>query len=359
MGTMTTTHNSQLTRPNHAQNQDEIIHVALAIYDPSGNYSQHAGVVMTSIFENTKHQVIIHILHDETLTETNKQKFIRTAQKYNQGLELHNIIEYKQNISKNLEKIPGTFTIGALYRLFIPDLISENKIIYLDCDILVNLDIAELWNITLDDNYLAAVEDHLDHDMRIFSFKRLRVILMGCKTKDYFNSGVLLMNLKKIRERSNFFIEALEWIINNAYLAQFPDQDAMNYMFRGHVKLIDAKFNVYNLSSDLSDCIIHCWRSKPWTTIYGFQSERIYWKCYLLSAWGENVTPSEVVDIMENGISKYTASVQAANKSFIRSLARHIKSRRKRFYFLFLIKDIIDNPKLLFGYLRFKLFNRS
>ena len=41
----------------------EPVHVALAVYDPTGTYSQHAGVVMTSIFENTKSPVVVHVLH--------------------------------------------------------------------------------------------------------------------------------------------------------------------------------------------------------------------------------------------------------------------------------------------------------
>ena len=49
------------------------VHVVLAVYDPKGTYSQHAGVVMTSIFENTQSPVGVHILHDETLTEDSSE----------------------------------------------------------------------------------------------------------------------------------------------------------------------------------------------------------------------------------------------------------------------------------------------
>ncbi|MBQ3695322.1 MAG: hypothetical protein IJQ77_07865, partial [Synergistaceae bacterium] len=67
---------------------DNAVHVVMLVYDPQGTYSQHAGVVMTSIFENTQSKVIVHILHDETLTQDNRQKLIRTAGKYSQGLDL-------------------------------------------------------------------------------------------------------------------------------------------------------------------------------------------------------------------------------------------------------------------------------
>ena len=68
------------------------IHVALAVYDPKGTYSQHAGVVMTSIFENTQSPVVVHILHDETLTEDNRKKFIRTAEKYGQTVDRKSVV---------------------------------------------------------------------------------------------------------------------------------------------------------------------------------------------------------------------------------------------------------------------------
>ena len=57
---------------------------------------------MTSIFENTKSKVIIHLLHDDTLTEDNRKKFIRTAEKYSQGLDLI-------NVNKQLNERNGRF----------------------------------------------------------------------------------------------------------------------------------------------------------------------------------------------------------------------------------------------------------
>ena len=92
-GTMRPTPNAQRPTPNlHAcPNLGERIHVALAVHDPSGTYSQHAGVTMTSIFENTSSPVTIHLLHDDTLTQENREKFIKTAQKYSQEIEFIDI----------------------------------------------------------------------------------------------------------------------------------------------------------------------------------------------------------------------------------------------------------------------------
>ena len=75
------------------------IHVALAIYDPSGTYSQHAGVVITSLFEHTSRPVTVHILHDDTLSDVNKLRFINTGKRFNQAIDLIiNVEEYKNKI---------------------------------------------------------------------------------------------------------------------------------------------------------------------------------------------------------------------------------------------------------------------
>ena len=139
-----TTHDTNL-----CQNSDDVIHVVLAVYDPSGTYSQHAGVVMTSIFENTTSKVTVHILHDDTLTEDNRQKFIRTAEKYSQIVDFVDVTQKKTIMKgKGVDYATRSWSIGALYRLLIPEVLASlSKVIYLDCDVLVNIDIKELWGL--------------------------------------------------------------------------------------------------------------------------------------------------------------------------------------------------------------------
>ena len=277
---------------SYAQNSDENIHVVLAVYDPSGTYSQHAGVVMTSIFENTKSKVTVHILHDDTLTEENKQKFIRTAEKYSQGLNLVNVSEYAESLSKQVKKAAEHWTIGTLYRLFIPEILPElEKVIYLDCDVIVNLDISELWNVDIEHKSLGAVLDEVPEILKAYSARNLQLRLIRADKKTYVNAGVLVMNLHKIRSCSNFSETILEYMTRYAHLLMCPDQDAFNLIFSGDIKILDTKFNVYKLNQNLSGCIIHMWAEKPWRIFSGAEHERLYWKYYLLSAWGDNITP--------------------------------------------------------------------
>lgn len=302
---MTGNNSSASSVPNHSQNSDDTIHVALTVHDTSGKYSQHAGVVMASIFENTKSKVTVHILHDETLTEDNRHKFIRTAEKYSQGLELHDVTDYRNHISENIINFltGNNFTVGSLYRLALQDIVQLDKVIYLDCDIVVNMDIRGLWEIDTDGKYIAAVPDEGVTGKTIFSRDRLRNFINGCNSP-YINSGVLVMDLKEIRRRGDFFTEAAQWMKEHLYSIDYADQDAYNTLFSGSIKLMDKKFNrqftrfTFFDGSDLSDTIIHDIWPKPWKAVSQDENCMLYWKMLMKSAWGENLTPVDVVRII-------------------------------------------------------------
>ncbi|MBQ7219801.1 MAG: hypothetical protein IJS28_02360, partial [Synergistaceae bacterium] len=148
-----------LTTPAYAQNQDTI-HVAIAIYDPSGNYSSYAGALMVSIFEHTNSSVVLHVFHDDTLSQDNRAKFIRTAEKYSQTVEFIDITKHKALIDAKLSEMCGKYTIGTLFRMFMPDELSKlDKVIYFDIDLMISLDIKELWDVDFEGKSIAGVHD--------------------------------------------------------------------------------------------------------------------------------------------------------------------------------------------------------
>ncbi|MBQ6971066.1 MAG: hypothetical protein IJP86_01780 [Synergistaceae bacterium] len=131
--------------------------------------------------------------------------------------------------------------------------------IYLDCDVLVNMDIRDLWEIETGGNYVAAVVDEGLRKQKLFSVGGLMCWINCCKPSAYFNSGVLLMNLAEIRGMGNFFALSVEWFKYHPHTSEFGDQDALNALFFGKVKLIDSRFNRHKglEDSDLSNSIIH------------------------------------------------------------------------------------------------------
>lgn len=142
------------------------------------------------------------------------------------------------NLAGRLEGcyIDPRYSEAASYRLLLPELLPEvDSIIYLDCDIVVRQDLAELFgSIQLGDSLLAAVYEAPIEN------QAARWETLGCDPEKYFNSGFLVMNLAQMRkeETSGKLLAALR----TDYL-EFPDQDALNVVCKGRVLALPPTFN--------------------------------------------------------------------------------------------------------------------
>ena len=259
---------------------DNKIHVVLAVYDPRGTYSRHAGVVMVSMFFNTKSPVCVHILHDETLNDDNRSKFIELTEKFGQEI---NFIDTGEHIGKfrvDVDKLTGKFSRGSLFRLFIQDLLPVDKVIYLDCDVVVELDIKELWDIDLSDCKIGAVLEDENCSKR----KRFFCRYTGIDIKKYFNSGVIIFDLKKIRNDENIFALASKFFMRYPNTSA-PDQDFLNIIFQKSVRVIDRKFNYWGKGLNYSSTKGKLWHllGKPWELprLPGV----LYWQYFAMTPW--------------------------------------------------------------------------
>lgn len=135
---------------------------------------------------------------------------------------------YKSSMlnSKNLK---NHFTPYAQLRLF-ADMIPEipYKIIYLDTDTICNGDLKELFKIDITDYELACVDD-LYNWLNPYRWK----------VKHYFNSGVLLLNMKAIR-KTKLFKKSREMVATKKMFS--PDQDALNFLVEKKL-VLPNKFN--------------------------------------------------------------------------------------------------------------------
>ena len=223
-----------------------MIHVCFCITDKTGRYSKFVGTTMLSIFENTASEVTVHILHDNTLPADNRDKFIYIADRYGQRVKFYNVEESCVNEIEEIKKIfPGVtesrVSIATFYRFFIMTVLPENieKAIYLDADIIVNLDINELWQIDLKDKILAVVPEVIQGSN---SAKQTLCIDGFVKIEDYFNAGVLLMNIKILREEKETIINGMKFIANSRH-AYLKDQNVLNYCFSSRTIKLPIKFN--------------------------------------------------------------------------------------------------------------------
>jgi lipopolysaccharide biosynthesis glycosyltransferase len=127
----------------------------------------------------------------------------------------------------------GHLKLEAYYRLAIPDLIDANRVLYLDCDIIVNSDLSDLFKLDVDDFPLAAVKDP--------AFQPIRELGMR-EGASYFNSGVMLLNLKHWRTHRIAY-NTLEYLRSNPEKIRYADQCALNAVVNGHYLEIDERFN--------------------------------------------------------------------------------------------------------------------
>ena len=225
-----------------------MIHVCLCFHDKTGHYAKFAGTTMLSLLENTDSEVTVHILHDNTLTPDNHDKFIYLAGRYNQQVRFHNVEKLCADKLKEYMKLfpamkSSRITVAGFYKLLIPQLLSEytDKIIYLDADIIVNLDIKNLWKVDIEGVPLAAVTE-ISNKVSMHDFVICNDGII--KTEDYFNSGVLSMNLKILRSEEETILKAIKFRNENPQYDQF-DQLIFNYCFATKALKLPNRFNQF------------------------------------------------------------------------------------------------------------------
>ena len=227
-----------------------MIHICYGLCDKKGLYSKFTGTSILSIFENTSAEVTVHILCDNTLSSENRQKFQMLAEKYNRQIIFYNV---EKTCAKEIEefknKIPmlsdSRYTVGCMYRLLIPKIIPAeiSKIIYLDSDIIVNLDINELWQVDISEKPLAAVAE-INIDLKELLPGHFVIQKNFVELEDYFNSGVLIINLSDGENWYNKIMDGVNFAAENPQCNLF-DQDILNYCFSKNYVKLPEKFDVF------------------------------------------------------------------------------------------------------------------
>ncbi|MDR2426241.1 MAG: glycosyltransferase family 8 protein [Endomicrobium sp.] len=275
-----------------------MINIAFGLDD---NFAPHCGAAVVSILSNHKllsDEDKIHFFFFGNLSNENKEKLssLKEIQDFRETfIEVDNS-EFDKLPLRNGQRI-------AIYNvLMIPDLIPSEikKVIFLDCDIIVNKDISELWNIDIKDHLVAAVKDNY----------------MG--KQNYFNSGVMVFNLPKLREFC-FYDKWKEYIKYNVYKMTLHDQDILNPVLMSNTFYLPVNWNVHHgiyltlykqydkkdIDSFLSFCnIVHySTKVKPWHSLSVHPLKYLYFKYAEITPW-------------KNQIKKY--SWYAKTKSFLK-----------------------------------------
>ncbi|MBD2346779.1 glycosyltransferase family 8 protein [Anabaena subtropica] len=186
-----------------------------------------------------KQHLALYII-DGGISRVNKNRIIQNLKSEQVSITW---LKVRKSNLKNLQT-SSSITVTAYYRILIPELLPATieKAIYIDSDVIVRNSLQELWNIEIDDNYLLAIPDmgapYVSSPRGLINYKELG-INPDCK---YFNSGVLVMNLKKWRKEATSQ-KIFEYLDKYKKYIRWHDQDAMNAILAGQWKTIDSRWN--------------------------------------------------------------------------------------------------------------------
>lgn len=244
-------------------------------------YAPFLGVALNSAVKNSsadrKYKAIV--LHDN-LSDANIKK-LKSLETENFQIEL---TPMKANFEVLDDRMSNRlrcdyFTLTIYFRLFIPAMFPEyDKGIYIDSDVVLTDDIAKLFDTDIGDNFIGACNDLSIADIPpLVAYTENAV---GVKGKEYINSGVLLMNLKKMRE-CDFEGHFLNLLNTYHFDSIAPDQDYINAICNGKIYYLDEVWDAMpnEAKPPIKDTkIIHYnLFSKPWC-YDNIQYEEFFWK---------------------------------------------------------------------------------
>ncbi len=236
------------------------------------------GVALTSLKNNRNPQrrYRVYVLHTD-VPEENQKEMEREFAAENFTLSFRNVSEEVDHFVDRLHT-RDYYSRATYYRLLIPDLYPEmDKALYLDSDILLRADVAELYDTDLGDALAGAIPDGFVNFVPVL--RRYVENRVGVPHEEpYFNAGVLLMNLDEMR-KINFGSLFLS-ILGAVTFRVAQDQDYLNVICRGRVKFLPEKWNYMPFRPMAGEpSLVHFnLDSKPWQKdgiLYGEE----FWKC--------------------------------------------------------------------------------
>lgn len=202
------------------------------VFATSDLYSRPAHITLKSVLmKNTNVDEIVVYYIENGLTDDSKNRLSKLIDEYGRKIVFLPMPDWLNSISGLLR----TNAIAYTYCYF-QDILPEtvDKVLLLEGDTIVVENLSEFYNIDLSNYYLAATDD--------LQSKYCKSKIGISENSPYFNSGVMLINLRKMRE-DNITDQITEIIKNGKSKFLYEVQDEMNVVLEGKVKIIPPKFN--------------------------------------------------------------------------------------------------------------------
>ena len=196
------------------------------------SYAQHCAVMLCSLFRSMPGASLRVFLLTEDLSDLSVTHIQRVCNKYGQKL----VPLYAECDEMSQAPVMAHISKAMYLRLLVANLLPPDidRVLYLDSDIIIRSDIRPFYEMDMGDAYVAAVAE-APVDGRNDRLGLPEGVM-------YFNSGVLLMNLALWREDS-VGERTLQYAIENADIIEWGDQDSLNAITQGRVKICPPKWN--------------------------------------------------------------------------------------------------------------------
>lgn len=242
------------------------------------NYAKHAGVVIASILANANAEDCLNFyILDGGINPKRKEHLLSLKTIKDCNIDF---ITIEESIFEEYKKVKthSYVTLATYYRLKLPSLLPEvKKVIYFDCDFVVNTSLSELFNTDLEGLPIAGVKD----------IKKKMLV----KNPTYVNAGMLILDLEKIKEL-NLEYRFLEWTKEHFATITCGDQEIINEVCKGQIKLLDDEWNVQSSNFTNRSCFtknpkgIHfISKKKPWHFASYSYHKAYYFKYLQLTPW--------------------------------------------------------------------------
>ena len=209
------------------------------LFSSDDNYARHLGVALLSLLIHNKRspKILIYVV-DNNICSDNILKLEQITSSFENAKMI--LIPFKKWSDRLHLNMAWPISLSSYARLFVAEMLplSVDRLLYLDCDMLVNDDISDLWNTDLGHNIIGAIQDRVPAKVKIS---------IGLDSNDcYFNAGMLLIDLKKWRN-VDMSKKCLSFIESHHGEVVHHDQGVLNGVLKGHWLRLPLKFNVMTI----------------------------------------------------------------------------------------------------------------
>ena len=285
--------------------KQEKITVFFAVDD---NYVDFLLISLESIIDNAKDENYcyqFYIMHNGLSKESRKK--IKHLSKHRFTIRFFNVLGHLSSL-ENRFKVRDYYTMTTYYRLLIPDAFFYiNKALYLDCDIVVLNDLSKLYKYDIGDNLVGAIPDA---SVQIVpEFIKYVESSLKIKRENYFNAGILIMNLKKMRQ-THLLRRVLD-ISKNVVFNIAQDQDLLNVICKDSVYYLPAEWNLMPIGQkNPNPSLIHYnLIYKPW------KRDDVLYQEHFWRYAGKLQLDNKLMDILRNMPPEYYINEEKSMKN--------------------------------------------